>query len=189
MLDFNELCVFGEGFKRGAVRVKFEDHPAFADRFAILHADKQPAPRLRVHGTAGSRAYDVVGSTIAMDLVSPRFLTTLRDGGITGWDSLPIDTGTFKPIRGYELLRVLGRCGQIDNSKSERTIVPPRGGRSVPGWRGIFFDPSSWDGSDVFGPTGTGYVFLTKRAAQLIQQMKLSNVSLEPLASVERLVL
>ena len=189
-MDFNEVFLFGEAFKLPAIRVTFESHPALADWISVLHAECNPNPELKVHETTGSRAYDVLGSTILLYLVSQRFRSGLRAAGVTGWDSLPIDTGFFGPITGYEVLRVLGRCGPIDNSKSERVILPPPvpKGAAMPGWRGLYFDPSSWDGSDIFGPKATGQIFVTEKAAGVIRQMKPSNVHLEPLASVERMV-
>jgi len=189
-LDFNEVFLFGEAFKLPAIRVTFESHPALVDWISVLHAEYDPEPQLKAHETTGSRAYDVLGSTILLYLVSQRFCTALRAAGVTGWDSLPVDTGPFEAITGYEVLRVLGRCGPVDNSKSERVILPspvPKGA-AMPGWRGLYFDPSSWDGSDIFGPRATGQIFVTKKAAGVIRRMKQSNVRLEPLASVERLV-
>ena len=191
MLHFNELYRFGELFKRGATRVDFEPHPAFRYWIAIQCGRERPEPPLRVREITGKRPYDVVGSTILLHLVSPRLRTALRSGGITGWDTLSVDTGSFALIRGYEVLRILGRCGPIDDSQSERVILPPptKSGRAVDGWRGLYFDPVSWDGSDIFGPPETGHIFMTKRTADLVRQMKPSNASLEPLPAIERLVL
>jgi hypothetical protein len=161
------------------------------DWIAVQHAIHDPNPQLKVQETTGSRLYDVLGSTILLHLISQRLRTALRSAGVTGWDSLSVDTSQFQALSGYEVLRVLGRCGQIDDSKSERVILPPPvpRGEVVSGWRGLYFDSPSWDGSDVFGPPRTGHIFLTEKAAGVIRQMKPSNASLEPLSSVERLAL
>ncbi len=190
MMDFNELYVFGEAFKRGALRVAFHDHPALGDWISVLRADSDPTPPLSVRQLTGKRPYDLVGSTILLDLVSPLFRRVLQEAKLTGWDCLQVDAGSFEALNGYELFRVLGRCGPLNNAKSERAILPPpKGGNAVSGWRGLYFDPASWDGSDIFAPTGTAQVFVTERAAQIIKKNKLSNITLEPLTTVERLML
>jgi len=144
-----------------------------------------------VREITGKRAYDLVGSTILLHLVSPRLRTAFQSGGITGWDTLSVDTNSFELIHGYEVLRILGRCGSIDDSQSERVILPPptKSGNAVDGWRGLYFEPASWDGSDLFGPPETGQIFMTNKAAELVRQMRPSNATLQPLPAVERLVL
>jgi hypothetical protein len=90
----------------------------------------------------------------------------------------------------YLLLTVRGRSGPVDNSLSEFAIVPPApGGRSMRGWKGLFFKDSSWDGTDIFTPAESGYVCVSRKVKDLFEARRFTNATFEPLSAVERLAL
>jgi hypothetical protein len=59
----------------------------------------------------------------------------------------------------------------------------------MPGWKGLFFDDASWDGTDVFTPVHSGFVCVTRRAKELFEETAFTNMRFVALADVERLVL
>ena len=56
-------------------------------------------------------------------------------------------------LQGYVGLSIRGRCGPIDDSLSERVPKQYPGG-VFPVLKGMYFDPATWDGSDVFTVKG-----------------------------------
>lgn len=64
---------------------------------------------------------------------------------------------------GYRGLSVTGRSGPIDDSLTERVLLPPfvPGRPPVPHSRGFCPEPGSWDGSALFVPRDTFYTCVT----------------------------
>jgi hypothetical protein len=121
-----------------------------------------------------------------------RTLEVLVTGGMTGWkaEPVPVELSGGHESPDYSLLIVLGRSGPVDNSLSRRAVLPPPdGGQTMPGWMGLYFNDSSWDGTDVFTPMDSGYVCVTRRVKDLFQAAGLTNMRFDSLAAVERLAL
>jgi hypothetical protein len=54
-------------------------------------------------------------------------------------------------------------------------------------WKGLFFDPASWDGSDFFMPAHkVGHLFVVEEVKRAFEKAKISNVKFEPLDQFER---
>lgn len=68
--------------------------------------------------------------------------------------------------------------------KESSSLTP--GGMAVPGWRGFYFDPASWDGHDLFVPEGTGQIFVVERAKEVMERAELSNIQLQRITEIER---
>jgi len=131
---------------------------------------------------SGSRAYDYVTTTYAiLQLVSQRFIDVLREGGFTGWSTYPVEVygkhGELIP--GYHGLAITGRCGPIDDSMSELIWCEPvQPGKTKHYQRllGLYFDPESWDGSDLFCPEGTARVIVRDVVKDALEAVKITNV-------------
>lgn len=132
---------------------------------------------------------DVIRTTAAVAvLVSDRVIDILKDSQFSGWRTYPINLfgKDSAHIPGYHGLAVPGRCGPIDDSQSVKIdkIYP---GGIFPAWRGLFFDPATWDGSDVFMPAGEGGWILVVEAVKLaFEKAKVTNVLFTPLDEVGR---
>lgn len=105
---------------------------------------------------------DVVATTSAHPIiVHSRVVELLRANGFTGWFSYPVRLFARggAEFTGYAGLAVTGRSGAVDRARS-RTIMKrfPRG--EFPVRKGLFFDPESWDGSDLFIPGEVTGVFV-----------------------------
>lgn len=61
-------------------------------------------------------------------------------------------------------------------------------GRERDGKIGYFFDPSTWDGSDVFLATNTNTVFVVERVRRLFERIKARGFSFEPAAEAENMM-
>jgi hypothetical protein len=134
----------------------------------------------------GGPLRDVVITGYAMPVVvSERFVVALRDAGCTGWSLFPVTVYGKKGevVRGYHGLQVTGICGDIDWRRAQPVPVKFPGG-VFPSLKGMPIDEASWDGTDVFGPPGTGQTFMTAKAAQALRQAKISNMDLEPVDEI-----
>lgn len=177
----------------GELVVNPVDFPVESE-LALAHGDLQPDKPIQFSYHMGKRLTDFLSCGFpVISLVSERFIDTLKAGGFSGWRTFPVTIlGKDKQeISGYSGLAITGRCGPLDNSRSERRTLPAKwpAVRPVPAWYGLYFDLSTWDGSDLFMPEGTGFIFVTEPAKSALEKAKLTNLHFTRLTEVERLVL
>ena len=121
--------------------------------------------------------------------MSARIDGLLRKEGFTGWKPLPAEVlqedGTIRTD--YFIMTVVGRCGKIDRSRSNRVTLPPHfeGARERKGLRGLYFINDEWDGSDIFCPLGSGYVFITEEVKNFLKAEKVQNIRMTRLTDFE----
>jgi hypothetical protein len=142
-------------------------------------------PRL-TYGSGGAAPGDIVWPRAVMQpFVSDRIITLLREHGVTGWDSFPVEIIDKRgdTHQNFHRLMITGRCGRIDWTKGEhfeRTEVPL-------GWhyRGGWFDPDTWDGSDMFTDGYCGETWVVDRARRVFQRAKIRNIRWNRLVEIE----
>ena len=150
------------------------------DRGAVI--PEEPIP---VRHDAGGKPRDVIWTTWGTPVVvSRRVVDLLRASGFTGWATYPVTLydrdGEF--VDGYHGLATTGRCGPIDYSRSAPVAVMSPGGGERMQYRGKYFDPDSWDGSDFFVPTtGFGGRFVVAEVKDCFEDAKIRNVEFERL--------
>lgn len=119
---------------------------------------------------------------VSQYLVSDKLRNILEVYGNGGCSFFPVLIEDKKglEVSGYHGLSIIGRCGLISYSQSERIIEPPRykGGPSIPYLRGQFPDMSQWDGSDIFSPVDSYFDFVTEKLAQPLLEANLTNVNI-----------
>ena len=190
--DFTRFHLIGEGFTRGALRVRARTELS-GDAERLTRAEATAVEPIIFEHAEGKRPHDFVGTTWAvLDLVSDRFIRVLRDGGFTGWDTYPVVIvgKDGKEAAGYHGLSITGRCGPVEWEKSERVILPPpvREGRTMAGWRGLYFSPDSWDGSDLFVPSDRStYVVVTDAVKTAIEARRLTNITFTRVTEFDRI--
>jgi hypothetical protein len=141
---------------------------------------------------SGTKLEDMLDTgTVCLHLISEKFKMLLEKNGLTGWKTFEIEVFDKKGIEvnSYYGFTVTGRCGKIDDSKSEiitRRAVP--NGPLAEYSKGLYVGLDTWDGSDFFCPEGTTYLIATKRAVDLIKADKITNVEFENLADIESMV-
>jgi len=155
----------------------------------MLRGDSHHIVSMEGRWAMGSaRPSDVVWTTLAVPvLLSQHAVDLLRREHIAGWDAIPCTLyDKAREARPYSYLTVRGRCGPIDNTRSFKVekIYP---GGVFPAWKGLYFDPSTWDGSDIFMPQGdVGWIFITERVKRALKTANISNTLYTPLDQVER---
>jgi hypothetical protein len=119
-------------------------------------------------------------------LISENLKKILEDHKLTGWNVFPIKLHDLSgnEIDGYYGLSIVGHSGSTNYDASE--IVEKR---KVPNgplsqyYKGLSFD--MWDGSDFFTPDKTYQIFITKRAAEILKNHKITNLQTESLSKKE----
>lgn len=129
---------------------------------------------------------DVIWTTYAAPLiVHDRVLEILRTLGATGWTTFPVEVlnKVGEPVAPYHGLGISGRCGVVDLTRSPIELREYPGGW-VPHFKGHYFIPDTWDGSDLFmeAPDATDrrttHRFVTRRVKEALDRAKVRNLSL-----------
>jgi hypothetical protein len=169
---------------RGKMAVEMDD-------VGLTRAETLPDHPIRV-GWAMGRAKPtepVMWTTHVIPIIiSDSVVQLLRSHGFTGWSlyEVSVHDKQGQMIPGYHGLSITGRCGKIDWTKGVEVprIFP---GGIFPVWKGLFFDPESWDGSDLFMPSELkGYVFVVEDVKKAFERAKIRNVDFTPLDQFER---
>jgi hypothetical protein len=171
----------GDPFLPEAIRADFRDPPE-VDQLILLMRGESPSVDLELFEESGQKLYDFVWTTYSFFcLVSARLTLLMSEAKLSGWTSHPASTRDSK-MSGYERLVVHGRCGALSYGRAIKKF--PTGDAEVT--RGISFEPSSWDGSDLFMPEdNSAWLFLTDRAVQALLRAKPTNVDFVAIEDVE----
>jgi hypothetical protein len=178
----------GSGWKRTAMR--FEPFTEIEKPLKVLVGKLRPRYPIEFRWDTGSKPQDLMGTTHAiLDLVSECFIDTLLEERASGWSTYPVrlyDKAGLE-LPGYVGLAVTGRAGPVDRSKSRIELLPPPvpQGQAMYAEIGMYFDPESWDGSDIFIPEGTAAVCVVERVKRALEKRKLTNIEFEALSERE----
>lgn len=164
-IDCGDIYSLGQNFRRGgslSLDPVELDFPAGDLHRGTVVPETSVGFRVPMKRSLG----DIVGTGYAYpDLVSPKVVSVLAEGGFTGWSSFPVHVvGPMgDQFLGYRGLSITGRSGPIDRSLSERVILPPPvpEGTAMPHWKGFCPEAGSWDGTDLFIPEGTMFTCVT----------------------------
>ncbi|MEM9859824.1 MAG: hypothetical protein AAF843_20905 [Bacteroidota bacterium] len=139
----------------------------------------------------GNKKYDILtGGFAYIFIVSEKFIDALGNN-FSGWKQVPLEiqSENGESMEGYFGLAVKGVCGPIKNELSKKVILHPRtkNGPSRSGYIGLYFDESTWDGSDVFSPANSNYIFITGKVKNELERSNLTNILIEPIGEIENL--
>lgn len=192
VLELDRVFLLGSSHERGALHVSPEQ--TFEDPFAVLTGEADIREPVILRQESGTVPRDFVGTTHAcLFLVSTHVVSSLRSYKVSGWKTYPVEVvlKDGRSLKDFHGLVVTGVCGGIDNSRSTRVWrnpVSPLGER-YEAWMGLYFDPSTWDGSDIFVPKSTGYIFVVEAVKQIFERENITNVRFVPITAVERMML
>jgi hypothetical protein len=115
-------------------------------------------------------------------LISDRMQAILDENKLTGWKVYPIKLYDKKnnEIFGYSGFSITGRCSPPSYAESEiieKQYVPK--GPICKLYKGMTIN--NWDGSDFFLPEGSLHIIVSKKAADILQENKITNLDLENL--------
>lgn len=120
--------------------------------------------------------------------ISQKVMDLLSANWCTGWSIFPavVHDGTGGILPGYSGLVVKSSVGKRDVTRSPVLTLPPivHGGRPPIVYKGMYFDESRWDGSDIFR-IEAGHIVITKPLREIFKKNKITNIMLTPLSEVE----
>lgn len=158
--------------------------------FAITRGESVPDNPVPIEYFMGRGVpSDVIFTASAYPIVvHKRVVDVLLDHRYRGWGTYPVrvtgKAGEYHPD--YLGLTFNGRCGPPDDSRSEE-FLEQMPARMAPRLRGLYFDPESWDGSDLFMSSArVGYQFVLGEVVQALKKAKVKNVEFEALTQVVR---
>ncbi|HEY6062770.1 MAG TPA: hypothetical protein VIV35_04120 [Chitinophagaceae bacterium] len=116
--------------------------------------------------------------------ISGTFVDILHRNNITGWSTIPAKvltkSGSYT-IDNFFALTVTGRANAIDYLQTDIVFRLFPGGQ-FPHFKGLYFDPESWDGSDIFmeRPDSDGkssaFIYVTKKFVDTCKKNKVKNI-------------
>lgn len=138
----------------------------------------------------GRKVYDVIPTGYAgVYLVSEKIQSILKDSGFKGFNFRHVTLTNKKNelIHGYQLLSIVSKVGPIINEKSARKMMPPlvSWGDYYEAYIGLYFDTSTWDGSDFFYPEGTSYIFVVEDVKRLFEEHNVTNCQFHKVVELE----
>ena len=73
-------------------------------------------------------------------------------------------------------------------SKGRHVRRPPPvpEGKAYDAWIGMYFDPATWDGSDIFISEGSTTTIVTSRLKEQLESADVTNIRFTPLTEFER---
>ena len=162
-----------------------DSHPLIRRQPELLRGELIPEATIRVNWAMGcADPGDIaLGRSNCLFYLSARVQELLKSNGVTGWRTYPIDlrnkAGDICP--GYASLSIAGRCGPTDQQGGE--VMPgQKPGKKFIRRIGLFFDGSTWDGSDFFCPAGENtYMFVTEKVKNLFEQHEIEGFTFTPL--------
>lgn len=117
--------------------------------------------------------------------ISNRVTDLFQKNRITGWSTYPvtITDRDEQPLLDYFGFAVNGRAGNFKRELSTVTKIEHPWGSVVDVYMGFFFNPTDWDGSDIFRLSGK--IVVTQKVQQLLRKERISNVEFTSLIDIE----
>jgi len=118
--------------------------------------------------------------------VNKTLVDLLQNANISGWTGISTTVLTKsgnKSIDNYFAVTVNGRANSIDYLRTDIIFEQLPGGQ-FPFFKGLFFDPESWDGSDIFmtrfdnnrKSKYTAFIYVTKKFVDTFKKNKVTNI-------------
>lgn len=171
-------------FLRGALEFRLKESTK-----QVMKGTEPPKTPVPFVYYRGSREKGILFGGISKCLIHESVIRVFKENQFTGWDTFPIEAydKSNKKLEGYYGLFVKGRCGKIIDSWSPIEERPSPAGFMRPVKVGLYFEPDSWDGSDIFSPDGTTAIFVTKRVKETIERLKINTVIFENITETTRI--
>jgi len=142
----------------------------------LFRGEWLPDRPLLANPSLGNRVGDLVGTGWAgLYLASSAFQAAIDR--FRGWKTYAIEpVGTAERLKGFDGLAITGRFGPIDEIWEDPAIS---------GRFGMYVDPETWDGSDLFAASNRIGIYVSKAVADALVERALTNVALEQEVSLE----
>lgn len=117
--------------------------------------------------------------------ISQTLVEILQQNKITGWSTIPAKVLTKSGSNTFDIyfaLTVTGRVSSIDYLQTDIVFKQFPGGQ-FPYFKGLYFGPENWDGSDIFmerqdiNGKSSAFIYLTKKVVDIFKKNKIKNIN------------
>lgn len=154
----------------------------------LCKGEWQPPEPVLLKGYMGGMVADFLWADLfGIVCISHRVVELLEKNHFTGWATYPVEVYDRKEqhLPGYHGFSVISSAGDRDIRRSEIITNPPIVPRGQPYdvFKGVYFDESKWDGSDIF--CVNGFIVVTRHLRDTFKRARVTNVLFTPLMEVE----
>jgi len=186
-MNYSGFYELSTGFKRGCLQVSSEQ---IEDETPYVYGEAKVERPIVFKHYIGNKIYDLLETGWAsLYLFSERIITAFEANNISGWKKYPAEVYDKKglPIHGYSVFAVTGRAGPINDSLSEIIWKDPPvpEGNCYQVRKGMYFDLSSWDRSDIFILKKSLAIVVTQKVKSLLEEIKATNFNLKSVIDIE----
>lgn len=179
-ISFDKLYIMKDAWDKNAFTVKARESAVYYEKaMDLFKGNIVPDNPIVFLKDRGRKIGDlIVTDGYGIVLLSNRVIDTLREANFTGWSTFPVEIYSSKGeiVDGYSGFSVLGNCGRYDITLAKEVMLPGPLGNLIPKKMGFYFEPSSWDGSDIFNPAGTWRMVVTESVKEAIERIKATNI-------------
>lgn len=167
----------------------FKQHGYVEKRLLVGDYEGIKFPAVFIH-YRGRRWEDILGvGWPPLYVISENIKNIFEKNNLTGWKTFPVEVlnKRKKKVEGYYGMSITGKCGPVDDSKSE--IVPYTQSRYVLGekaYKGYYIGLDKWDGSDFFIPEGDCWLIGSQKVTDVFKENQIKRLKPVNLADVER---
>jgi len=180
-LSFDDVYVLHDPLANQPLRLDPPDEVSKGTLEGLFRGEMTLSEPLELRASMGGRAMDILwGMVIPVIVISSRVVALFQEHGFTGWSTYPVRVFGRKgePIEGYHGFAVTGRVGYRVFELSKIVITPPAVPTGPPRQmvRGLYFDRSAWDGSDIFLMPEADLIFIRGRVKKTLNKAKIRNI-------------
>ncbi len=164
---------FSEQSKKANLRLQFFDKSLKKDK--LLRGEYEKVKLSYLQGTIKN---DLIATGFSsVFLVSDRVVNIFESNQISGWKLFDVFSDDLD-LSNYYGFGVVGNSGPIINELSIQTVLNNNNAIKKPflAYQGLFIDTNTWDGSNIFCPRGTSYIFITSTVKNLLEKHRITNV-------------
>jgi hypothetical protein len=189
-VDYTKLFWLHDPFTRGIIRLEVQNEWVDIPKaWAIFRGEYIPYEPIIFRQFMGKRIADFLWSgLIAPFCVSKKVIDVLSSHNFVGWSTYTAEVYDKKgnQLLGYSGFVIKSHTGSQDLTRSQRITKPPivPKGKSFDVYKGMYFDESKWDGSDIF-LVDNGFIGVTKEVRDALIAEKINNIGLVPLSEFE----
>ncbi len=188
VFDYKDFFVISPELIRGGVHLKLLSE--IDDTWGILKNEISVTSPLEFIVQSGTRLTDLLSTdTAVLDLVSDKLVILLEANRITGWATFPVSVRDKEGnmINGYRGLVITGKGGkqihELSNKVWKLPISPKGQGREAN--MGLYFDPTKWDGSDMFTLDDLALTIVKASVKTILRDNKITNIRVKSISEIE----
>ncbi len=188
LIDYHQFYEISDPLVNRPLRLDTDGSVSGEMAWQLSRGQLTPGQPLRLVAAMGGQPAPILWTRFPpLVCVHQRVVDLLSQHNFKGWDVYPVEVYGRKgePVPDYYGFAITGRGGEVDISRSQLITkpAPTERGRPYQVYRGVYFHPEQWDGSDLFFVNGHRVVRDT--VVKAFKRAKISNVQLTPLPDEE----